>query len=571
MYGRRKLGQILIDLGYLDDAQLDAALQEQQRSGGLLGEVLLRLGYITPDQLAQARAEQYDVDYEKVTPDTVQDEAINKVPCAIARSLQVLPLRIEDNRLVVAMANPLDVDAIDVLQRQTGMYIKVVYTNPEDLSKVIDFHYSTAATGSESLDEVISEVGSLPDGTDENLDDLRRAVEDAPVVRIVNLLLVEAINGRASDIHLEPRRMHMEVRYRIDGELQHVRNIPRNLMAACISRIKVMADMDIAERRVPQDGRISIKVEGRQIDLRVSTLPIQYGERVVMRVLDRERSIRRLDELGFSQHNLITFRWLLQRPNGIILVTGPTGSGKTTTLYAALRDIQSVTRNIITCEDPIEYELEGINQSNVNEKAGLTFAAQLRAILRQDPDVVLVGEIRDQETAEIACRAAMTGHLVLSTLHTNDAVSAIPRLIDMGVEPFLISSSLVGVVAQRLVRVICPHCKQGYEPTLAEVQVIGRPVQQLYRGAGCSACGGRGYLGRISVHEILVVDDEIRALTIQHAPSSQMLEAALRKGMIPMSQDGIEKAIQGITTLDEVTAKAFISSGNTTIDVMEAA
>ncbi len=571
MYGRRKLGEILVDLGYIDYAQLDEALQVQQRDGGMLGQILVRLGYIDADQLAEAQAEQYDVDYEKITPGSAHPEAIARVTAAMAKSLKVLPLRVEDGKLVVAMENPLDVDAIDVLQRHTGMYVKAVYTNPDDLFKAIDFHYSEKLGDAESLDDALSAIATTPDEDDENLDDLRRAVEDAPVVRIVNLLLMEAINGRASDIHLEPRRTHMEVRYRIDGELQHVRNIPRNLMAACISRIKVMADMDIAERRVPQDGRITIKVESRQVDLRVSTLPIQHGERVVMRILDRDRSIRKLEELGFSARNLMTFRWLLQRPNGIILVTGPTGSGKTTTLYAALREIRSVTRNIITCEDPIEYELEGINQSNVNEKAGLTFAAQLRAILRQDPDVVLVGEIRDQETAEIACRAAMTGHLVLSTLHTNDAVSAIPRLIDMGVEPFLISSSLAGVVAQRLVRVICPHCKQEYEPTLTEIQIIGRPVEKLYRGVGCSACGGRGYLGRVSIHEIMVVDDEIRTLTIQHAPSSQILKATLRQGMVPMVQDGIEKAIQGITTVEEVTAKAFISSDAPPIDILEAA
>jgi len=571
MYGRRKLGEILIDLGYITPEQLEEALQEQQQNGGLLGQVLLRLGYINADQLAEAQAEQYDVDYEKVNPESVQPEAVTRMSANMAKTLKALPLRIEDNKLVVAMANPLDVDAIDVLHRHTGMYIKVVYTDPEDLLKAIDFHYSTAATTAESLDDVISGVEATHESGEENLEDLRRAVEDAPVVRLVNLLLLDAVNGRASDIHLEPRRTHMEVRYRVDGELQHVRNIPRQLMAACISRIKVMADMDIAERRIPQDGRITIKVEGRQVDLRVSTLPIQYGERVVMRVLDRDRNIRRLEELGFAPRNLMTFRWLLQQPNGIILVTGPTGSGKTTTLYAALREIQSVSRNIITCEDPIEYELEGINQSNVNEKAGLTFAAQLRAILRQDPDVVLVGEIRDQETAEIACRAAMTGHLVLSTLHTNDAVSAIPRLIDMGVEPFLISSALAGVVAQRLVRVICPHCKRGYEPSLTEIQVLGRMVDKLYRGGGCSACGGRGYLGRIGVHEILVVDDDIRELTVKHVPSSQILEAARRKGMVPMSQDGIEKVVQGITTLEEVTAKTFISSNAPPLDVLEAA
>lgn len=571
MYGWRKLGEILVDLGYISPEQLEEALREQQRSGGLLGEVLTRLGYINADRLAQARAEQYDVDYEKITPESVQPEAVARVPANMAKSLNVLPLRVEDNKLIVAMMNPLDVDAIDAVQRYTGMYVKVVYTHPDDLLKAIDFHYSTTAIASESLDDVISGVEGEQESEGENLEDLRRAVEDAPVVRLVNLLLLEAVNGRASDVHLEPRRTHLEVRYRIDGELRHVRNIPRQMMAACISRIKVMADMDIAERRIPQDGRITIKVEGRQVDLRVSTLPIQYGERVVMRVLDRDRNIRQLDELGFSPRNLMAFRWLLQQPNGIILVTGPTGSGKTTTLYAALREVRSESRNIITCEDPIEYELEGINQSNVNEKAGLTFAAQLRAILRQDPDIVLVGEIRDQETAEIACRAAMTGHLVLSTLHTNDAVSAIPRLVDMGVEPFLISSSLLGVVAQRLVRVICPHCKQEYEPTLAEIQVIGRPVERLYRGVGCSACGGRGYLGRISVHEILVVDEEIRNLIVQHVSSGQILETALRKGMVPMSQDGIGKAIQGITTLEEVVSKAFVSSNAPSLDVLEVA
>ena len=571
MYGRRKIGEILVDLGYIDLTQLDEALQDQQRNGGMLGQVLIRLGCITADQLAEAQAEQYDVDYEKIDPESAQPEVVARLSASMARSLNVLPLRVEDGKLVVAMLNPLDVDALDALQRHTGMYVKAVYTNPADLLKAIDFHYGVAAPSAETLDEVISDSATTHEGEEESVDDLRRAVEDAPVVRIVNMLLLEAVNGRASDIHLEPRRTHLQVRYRIDGELQHIRNIPRSLMAACISRIKVMADMDIAERRIPQDGRITIKVEGRQVDLRVSTLPIQHGERVVMRVLDRDRSIRRLDELGFSPHNLTTFRWLLQQPNGIILVTGPTGSGKTTTLYAALREIQSVTRNIITCEDPIEYELEGINQSNVNEKAGLTFAAQLRAILRQDPDVVLVGEIRDQETAEIACRAAMTGHLVLSTLHTNDAVSAIPRLIDMGVEPFLISSSLVGVVAQRLVRVICPHCKQPYEPNQAELRIIGREVSELYRGVGCAACAGRGYLGRVSVHEILLVDDEIRALTVRQAPSSEILEAAVRQGMVPMALDGIEKAVQGITTLEEVTAKAFISSGAPPIDVLEAA
>lgn len=571
MYGRRKLGQILIDLGYITDQQLEEALHQQQSTGELIGQVLIRLGYIDTEQLAHAQAEQFEVAYEKILPESVFPEAVEKVPATLARGLKVMPIRIEEGKLVVAMLNPLDLDAIDVLQRHTGMYVKVVFTNPESFAVVQDIHYGYQSDVPESLDEMLSEVSSHGDTLEENMDDLRRAAEEAPVIRIVNLLLLEAVNQRASDIHLEPRRTHLEVRYRVDGELQRIRDIPRTLMNACISRIKVMADLDIAERRVPQDGRITVRIENRIVDLRVSTLPIQYGERVVMRVLDRQSALRKLDELGFSAHNLSVFRSLLQRPNGIILVTGPTGSGKTTTLYAALREVQSESRNIITCEDPVEYELDGINQSNVNEKAGLTFAAQLRAILRQDPDVVLVGEIRDQETAEIACRAAMTGHLVLSTLHTNDAVSAIPRLIDMGVAPFLIGSSLIGVVAQRLVRVICSQCKQPYTPTPTELEVLGRQVNQLYRGTGCSACGGRGYFGRVAVHEILEVDDEIRAMAVHNAHSSVILKAALIKGMVTMAQDGVEKAIAGITTLEEVIAKTFISFSSPTDEIMQAA
>lgn len=559
MLVRKKIGEILLELGYLTPEQLEHALAEQQHTGGLIGEVLMRLGYIDADQLAQAQAEQYDVVYELITPQSVQEEALNKISMTLAKTLKALPLRIEGNKLVVAMANPLDVDALEILQRHSGMFIKVVYTNPERLLEAIDFHFSVLSTASNDLDSVITADNVSVEETEETADDLRRAVEEAPVVRIVNLLIMEAIQQGASDIHLEPRRTHMEVRYRIDGELHHARNIPRPLMAACVSRIKVMADMDIAERRIPQDGRITLRIEGRQYDLRVSTLPIQHGERVALRILDRERGLLALEELGFSPRHLHIVRWLLQLPNGLILVTGPTGSGKTTTLYAALSEMRSVHRNIVTCEDPIEYELEGVNQSNVNERGGLTFAVQLRAILRQDPDVVLVGEIRDQETAEIACRAAMTGHIVLSTLHTNDSAGAIPRLIDMGVEPFLIASSLRAVIAQRLLRRICPHCRSEYVPTPAERRTFGLSVPHLYRGEGCPQCSGRGYLGRIGVHEILVVDEEIRTLTLERASSDQLREAALRKGMVSMTMDGVEKAVQGLTTLEEVIAKTLVS------------
>jgi len=413
-----------------------------------------------------------------------------------------------------------------------------------------------------SIEQADLDGASLSDITeDEDVSDTLRQSDQAPVIRFVNTLFSDAIRRRASDIHIEPRQRDFQIRYRVDGRLQVVRVVPRAFLAPTVSRIKIMAEMDIAERRLPLDGRIAMRLEGRSVDMRVSTLPTRYGERVVMRILDRSNACLGLDQLGFSAHNEALFGGLIRRPHGIILVTGPTGSGKTTTLYAALNALKSPDTNIITCEDPIEYELEGISQSNVNERAGLTFARQLRAILRQDPDIVLVGEIRDQETAEIAFRAALTGHLVLSTLHCNEAAGAASRLLDMGVAPFLIASALIGAVAQRLVPRLCPHCRQPYAADEGERALFrglgGEPAAELelYRAVGCGQCDKLGVRGRIAVHEVMLVNNRVRRLIMERAETEQIRQASLDMDMIPLVRDGLAKAAQGLTTLEGVQRK----------------
>ncbi|HPP76228.1 MAG TPA: ATPase, T2SS/T4P/T4SS family, partial [Armatimonadota bacterium] len=461
---KKRLGDILVLAGLVTEEQLEWALEEQKQSYKRLGEILIDAGWVTEDDIAEARALQLDMAHIQLGDYPIDSRVVRMVPEPVARTYKLVPVCSSDGRVAVAMMNPLDVEAIDAVQRVTRKRIEPLLASESRINTTLDKVYGTlgGADITASMEEAISDVDITAPKDNELTQDVgeaKRQSEQAPIVRTVNLMLQEAIKRRASDIHLEPRHNHVEVRYRIDGALHHIRNIPKALQAAVISRIKVMADLDIAERRIPQDGRVGVKIHNKTIDLRVSTLPVHYGERVVMRILDKSTQQFSLDQLGFTQETMSAFQDLIQKPYGIILVTGPTGSGKTTTLYATLMALRSPEVNIITCEDPIEYELEGINQSAVNVKAGLTFATQLRSILRQDPDIVLVGEIRDQETADIAFRAAMTGHLVLSTLHCNDAANAVTRLTDMGVEPFLIGSSVIGVIAQRLVRVICPRCK----------------------------------------------------------------------------------------------------------------
>lgn len=562
---KKRLGDIFVSAGLLSEEQLEWGLEEQKQSYKRLGEILVDAGWVNEDDIAEARALQLDMAHITLGDYPIDPEVIRLVPEPVARTYRLVPVCNSDGKISVAMTNPLDVEAIDAVQRVTRKRVEPLLTSESRMMATLDKVYGSlgGADITASMQEAVSDVEiTIDEIISPDVDEAKRQSEQAPIVRTVSLVLQEAVKRRASDIHLEPRRNNVEVRYRIDGVLHHIRNMPKALQAAVISRIKVMADLDIAERRVPQDGRVGVRVMNRMIDLRVSTLPVQYGERVVLRILDKSAQQYTLSQIGFSPGDLSAFENLIKKPYGIILVTGPTGSGKTTTLYSALMKLKSPDVNIITCEDPIEYELEGINQSAVNVKAGLTFAKQLRSILRQDPDIILVGEIRDSETADIAFRAAMTGHLVLSTLHCNDAAGAVTRLIDMGVEPFLIGSSVIGVIAQRLVRVICPRCKSPYEPGVEELVPFGLADQagsiQLFRGQGCNNCDGTGYQGRMAVSEVLTVTDDIRKMVLTNPSSDQVKSIAVAKGMSTMKQNAIEKMLKGVTTTAEVSKRVFV-------------
>jgi type IV pilus assembly protein PilB len=563
---KARLGDMLVTAGVLTEKQLEWALAEQKSSYRRLGEVLLEAGLVSDDDIAEARALQMEMPYVELGDTAIPPEVVNLVPESLGRTYSVVPVALSGDRLAVATANPMDVEAIDAVQRHSKKRVEPLLASPARIQRTLDQVYGKLDTGdiAASIEQAVGDVDVQMD-EHEAADDIaeeRRQSTQAPVIKTVNLILQEAVKQHASDIHLEPRASGLEIRYRIDGALQPIRSLPKQIQAAVISRVKIMAEMDIAEKRRPQDGRIALKIHNRSIDLRISTLPVHYGERVVMRILDRSTQLLSLDKLGFGERESKQFDDMLARPHGIILVTGPTGSGKTTTLYSALTHIKSTDTNIMTCEDPIEYELDGINQSAVNARAGLTFAVQLRAILRQDPDVILVGEIRDKETATIAFQAAMTGHLVFSTLHCNDAPSAITRLVDMGVEPFLIGSSVVGVLAQRLVRTLCQRCKQTYEPSDDELLSLGmldhKGRAQFYRPAGCSQCDGRGYAGRVAILELMPMNEEMRRLTLQSPTSDQVRGLAIAAGMKTMREDAVEKVLAGLTTIEEARRKVFV-------------
>jgi type IV pilus assembly protein PilB len=474
----------------------------------------------------------------------------------VARRYQAIPVGWSDGRLMVAMADPANVFAIDDIRALTGQECVTVVATPSQIADIIDRYFR--------LDTEVDTVAQLAadefdDAADDSLSHLRDVVEDAPIVKFVNLLITQAVGDRASDIHVEPTEHDLRIRFRIDGVLHEVMHAPRNIQAGVISRLKVMADINIAERRVPQDGRITMRVGGRTIDLRVATLPTVYGEKVVMRILDKGNAVLRLTELGFLAETMARFETIYRRPYGTILVTGPTGSGKSTTLYATLNILNEPHRNIITVEDPVEYRLPGINQVQIHPKAGLTFAAALRSILRSDPDVVLVGEIRDRETAVIAIEAALTGHLVLSTLHTNDAASTPMRLVEMGVEPFLVTSALDCVVAQRLARKLCDKCKEPYQPTEAELveagwdlEGVGDEWPTLHRAIGCPACGRTGYRGRFGIHEVMVMTEDLERAVIERRSTEEIAKIAIMQGMITLRDDGLRKVSLGMTSLEEI-------------------
>ncbi|GIM44609.1 type II secretion system protein E [Collibacillus ludicampi] len=548
---RKRLGDLLLENGLITEEQLEEALFEQKKSGLPLGTLLTQKGIITEQQLIEAIEFQLGVPHVKLENFLIEKEVIDLVPEELARRYKVMPLKKRGNRLTLAMADPLDYFAIDDIRMTVGMSIDPVIATRSSLDQAIEKYYGFQ----HSLTEVLKDV-SVDEMTEEQV-----RSDDAPIVRMVNQLIEQAVEERASDIHIDAQRTEVVVRFRIDGELHTQMRLPKHLQSVLTARIKIMASLNIAERRLPQDGRIQLQVRGRMIDLRVATLPTIFGEKVVLRILDKQNLLQ-VEQLGFSEKNLQLFKDMIESAHGIILVTGPTGSGKSSTLYAALQKLNSEQKNLITIEDPVEYQLDGINQVQVNPAAGLTFAAGLRSILREDPNIIMIGEIRDQETAEIAFRAALTGHLVLSTLHTNDAPSTITRLIDMGIEPYLIASTLRGVVAQRLVRKICTQCREEYVPSPYETALLeecGLSAGKLWRGRGCRTCHQTGYRGRLAIHELLPVDGQIRNFVRENKPADVYREWAEKHGYRNMLADGMGKVIQGLTTFDEVLRQVILS------------
>ena len=538
-----RIGEMLIEKGLLAQDDLDRALAIQKERGDKLGKILTDLGFVAPREVLLALSRQLDIalvsgqDFPSVLPD------LERITPRYMRQFHFVPLTLENDLLTLAMGDPLDFETLATVRNATGFEVAAVLSAEQEILDAIDKHY-----GEEEAEQGGPDFGVDGDESAE-IEHLRDMASEAPVIRLVNTMISAAIEKRASDIHIEPFEKDFRIRFRVDGILQELESPPRELRAAVISRIKLMAKLNIAERRLPQDGRIKIKVVGHEVDLRVSTLPTLYGESVVMRLLDRSATdFYELTRLGFDDHMLGRMEFYTALPHGVFLVTGPTGSGKSTTLYSALKRINSIERKIITIEDPVEYQMDGINQIHVNAQIGLTFASGLRHIVRQDPDVIMVGEIRDRETADIAIRSALTGHFVYSTLHTNDAPSAITRLTDMGVENYLITSSVVGILAQRLVRMICRHCSREDEVVTSPE---GKKIQSR-RGAGCEECSGKGYTGRMGIFEMMDLNEEIRDLIMSNADASNLTDAARRNGMRNLREDGWEKIAKGVTTVEEV-------------------
>ena len=550
----KHLGEILVSEGYVSQEDLGIALTEQSERGQSLGRVLVELGMLSEVQLVSALAAQVGMDFIELSDYPVDRVAVALLPTALCRRHTVLAVGFEDGALRLAMADPGNVVAVDDVRNMTGIQVRPVVATRDDLTQAIDRYCRS--------DSEMEDLQSSFDETEAEKEDLSKVGDivddDAPIVRFVNLLITQAIQDRASDIHIEPTETYVLVRYRIDGVLKEVQRSPKQIQGGIISRVKILSDIDIAERRRPQDGRMSVTYNGRKIDLRVATLPTVWGEKVVMRILDNTTARLDLEDLGFLERNKAVYEESYTKPYGMMLVTGPTGSGKSTTLYATLNAIARPEINVITVEDPVEYRLAGINQVQVNPKAGVTFAGALRSILRCDPDVVLVGEIRDHETAQIAIEAALTGHLVLSTLHTNDAPSAITRLIEMGIEPFLVGSAIDCVVAQRLARRLCEKCKEPYVPSEVEMVAAGFPwvpgeeLPLLYRPGGCTACSNTGYHGRLALHEVMAVDEDIERHAVAHSSSSDIAETARAHGMIPLRSDGLVKVVAGLTSIEEI-------------------
>lgn len=550
MKNRKRLGDLLIEAGIITTEQLSEALSIQKSTGEKLGEVLTNSGFVTEKQMIEVLEFQLGIPHMNLEKHYIDPEIPNLIKEDLARRHLLMPVSKKGNILWVAMSDPLNIFAIDDVKIATGLKVETIISSKRDIENAIDEYY-----GKQDAEKAIEDFKKQYEIDDiDTLDDeVLNEINNAPVVRLVNSIIKQAVKSKASDIHIEPFENTIRVRFRIDGDMQEIMTPAKSAHSAIVTRIKIMAKMNIAERRLPQDGRVETSIDGREIDLRISSLPTVYGEKIVIRLLDRSSFLISKSQLGFTKHNLGLLENIMQNPNGIILVTGPTGSGKTTTLYTLLRELNRIDRNIITVEDPVEYRLNGINQVAVNVKAGLTFANALRSILRQDPDIIMIGEIRDGETAKIAVRAAITGHLVLSTMHTNDTAATVARLTDMGVEPYLVSSSVVGVVAQRLVRRICNDCKQKYTPNEMEKKTVGVIEDiEIYRGRGCTNCNNTGYKGRIAIHEVMPIVKELRMKIDRRENADKLRETARRHGTSSLRDNCRELVLEGMTTIEEL-------------------
>lgn len=547
---RKRLGDLLIEEGIITPEQLQSALDEKG-TNQKIGDVLLQRGYITDQQLAEVLEAQLGIPHVNLAQFPFDLSLFSLISKDTAKRNLIVPLKKEGNKLFVAMVNPMDFIIIDDLRLSTGFQIEAGIATKDEILRTINKYYDD----DEGLEELFDDL-PLNKRRDEDVTN-----QDSPIVRLVNQLLTNAVIQKASDIHIDPQETKIVVRYRVDGVLRVERILPRHMQSVLTARIKIMSNLDITEHRIPQDGRIKIHLDFYPIDLRVSTLPTVYGEKIVMRLLDMGAALNDLNKIGFNALNFKRFSQLIEQPTGIVLITGPTGSGKSSTLYAALNKLNSEQVNIITIEDPVEYQLEGINQIQVNANVGMTFAAGLRSILRQDPNIIMVGEIRDKETAEIAIRASLTGHLVLSTLHTNDSLGTITRLNDMGVEPFMIASSVSGIVAQRLVRKVCRDCAEVQEPSLREKEIFARrglKIDKITRGKGCASCNMTGYKGRIALHEVLVLNDDMRRIIMNDNSFQKLKEHAIKNKTIFLIDDGLLKVKQGLTTTEEVLRVAIL-------------
>jgi type IV pilus assembly protein PilB len=549
----RFLTDVIVELGLVPAKRVEEAVESSRASGTTPEQALLAGGVLNPDGLARALAERYGLDHLDLSVFTVDMNAVNLVTTAAAKRYQAVPVGFTDKRtLLVAMSDPANVLAVDDIAIMTGFEVRVAVATPEDIADLI------SRLG--RLEDVVSDTDAATQHAEEQqrkaeIVDMRETVDDGPVIKLVNQIMAEAVERHASDVHLAPDGNEVRVRFRVDGVLQEITTVPRSMALGVVSRVKIMADLDIAERRLPQDGRVGLTVDGRHIDLRVVTLPSVHGESIVMRILDKDSVVMKLDRLGLADSERERFEGAIMETYGAVLVTGPTGSGKSTTLYAALQTLNTPEKNIITVEDPVEYQVAGITQVQVSPKAGLTFATGLRAMVRADPDIIMVGEIRDRETAQIAVESALTGHLVLSTLHTNDAPSAITRLIEMGIEPFLVASALDCVLAQRLVRTLCSNCKRR---TIISAEILRQSGYkalvdlEAYEPVGCRRCGGSGYRGRAGIYEVMSVSPEIRSMTLERRPSEEIREVAVQQGMRRLRDDGLQKVREGRTSIAEV-------------------